>query len=48
MFSEIAAEIVLTFQPNARSSGTMMTPGAARTPTAPSVTVKATASAIQA
>ena len=48
MFSEIAAEIVPALQPKARSSGTMMTPGAARTPTAPSVMVKATISAIHA
>ncbi len=48
MFSEIAAEIVPTLQPNARSSGTIITPGAARTPTAPSVMVKATISAIHA
>ncbi len=48
MLSEIAAEIVPTLQPNACSSGTMITPGAARTPTAPSVMVKATVSATHA
>src|SRR5262249_10019102 len=38
MLTEIAAEMVLTSQPNARCRGTIITPGAARTPTLASVT----------
>ena len=43
-----APEIVATSQPNARCSGTIMTPGAARTPTPASVAENITASTIQA
>ena len=38
MFSEIAPEIVAALQPNACSSGTISTPGAARTPTVARIT----------
>ena len=48
MFSEIAPEIVAAFQPNACSSGTISTPGAARTPTVARMTVNITATTIQA
>ena len=48
MLSEMAPEMVLTSQPKARSSGTIMTPGAARTPTPASIAVNATPSATQA
>ena len=48
MLSDTAPEIVLTFQPNARCNGTIITPGAARTPTTANVMVKVTASATQA
>ena len=48
MLSEIAPEIVPTPQPKARSSGTIMTPGAARTPTPARVAVNITASTTQA
>jgi hypothetical protein len=47
-FNEIAPEIVATSQPNASRSGTMITPGALRTPTAPIITTKLTPRAIQA
>lgn len=48
MLSEIAPETVATSQPNARWSGTIMTPGAARTPTPARVAENITASTIQA
>jgi hypothetical protein len=48
MLSEIAAEIVATSQPKARSSGTIITPGAARTPTPANVAANTTASTTQA
>ena len=48
MLMEIAAEIVLTSQPNARRSGPIITPGAARTLTPASIETKTTASTTQA
>jgi hypothetical protein len=48
MLIETAPEMVLTSQPKARCSGTMITPGAARTPTPAMVAVNMTASTIQA
>jgi hypothetical protein len=48
MLSETAPEIVATSQPNARCNGTIMTPGAARTPTPASVAENITVSTIQA
>src|SRR6516165_4621117 len=48
MLIETAPEMVLTSQPEARCSGTMITPGAARTPTPAMVAVNMTASTIQA
>ncbi len=47
MFSEIAPEIVVALQPNAFSSGTISTPGAARTPTVARITVNMTPTTIQ-
>ena len=48
MLSEMAPEMVLMSQPNACCSGTIITPGAARTPTPASVEVNTTASTTQA
>ena len=48
MLSDTAPEIMPTFQPNARCKGTIITPGAARTPTTASVMLKVTASTTQA
>ena len=48
MLSETAPDIVATSQPNARCSGTIITPGAARTPTPARVAENITARAIQA
>ena len=48
MLSETAPEMVLTSQPNARCNGTIITPGAARTPTPASVVVNMTARTTQA
>ena len=48
MFSDTAPEMVPTLQPNARCNGTIITPGADRTPTTASIMVKVTASATQA
>ena len=47
-FSEIAAEMVATSQPKASRNGTMITPGALRTPTVPIMVTKVTPRAIQA
>ena len=44
----MAAEMVATSHPKASRSGTMMTPGALRTPTEPIMTTKLTPRAIQA
>ena len=44
MLSETAPEMVATSQPNARCSGTIITPGAARTPTPASIDTNMTAS----
>lgn len=48
MLIDTAAEIVPTLQPKARSSGRIMTPGAARTPTPASVAKNITTSTTQA
>jgi hypothetical protein len=48
IFTEMAPEIVATSQPKARCSGTIITPGAERTPTAVSEARKVTPSTIQA
>ena len=48
MLREIAPEMVLTSQPNACCSGTIITPGAARTPTPASMAVNTTTSTTQA
>ena len=48
MLSETALEIVPISQPNARCSGTIMTPGAARTLTPSKVAQNTTASTIHA
>ena len=48
MLMEIAAEIVAGLQPNARSSGTINTEGAARTPAVASMTRNITARTTQA
>ena len=48
ILSEIAPEIVAGFQPNACSSGTISTPGAARTPTVARMTVNITPTTIHA
>ena len=47
MLSEIAPEIVAASQPNACSSGTINTPGAARTPTVARITTNMTPTTIQ-
>ena len=43
MLTEIAAEIVVTDQPNSSCSGSMSTPGTARKPAAPTSARKVTA-----
>ncbi len=48
MLSDTAPEIVLTSQPKACCSGTIITPGAARTPTPASMAVNITARTTQA
>ena len=47
MFSEMAPEIVVLLQPKACSSGTISTPGAARTPTEARITVNMIATTTQ-
>ncbi len=48
MFSETAPEMTAAFQPNASCSGTISTPGVARTPTEARMTTNITATTTQA
>ena len=48
MFNDIAPEITAAFQPKAACSGTISTPGAARTPTEARITTNITATTTQA